>query len=256
LTVEITPGLVDRIVDLSYRAGDVIMDIYRTDFEIRAKSDHSLVTEADDKAEELILAELAEILPGIPAIGEESYTAGARPDISAGEFWLVDALDGTKEFVNRNGEFTVNIALVQDGVATFGVVYGPAIGDTYIGAPDGAFRETRTTARKPISARIPAEDGLVIVSSRSHRAEEDEFLKSYTVKGEINRGSSLKFCLIAAGEADMYPRLVGTSEWDTAAGQAVLEAAGGSIMTLDGVRLAYGKDVIRNPHFIARGLTP
>ncbi len=250
---EPTDELIDQLLALSIRAGEAIMDIYNSDFEVRVKDDKSPVTEADEKAEAIILAELTRLVPDIPAIGEEAYTAGDRPDISGGLFWLVDALDGTKEFVKRRGEFTVNIGLIENGSPIFGMVYAPAKGDAYWGGPAGAFMRENGGDIVQIAAREPAEDGIVVVSSRSHREGEDEFLKDYNVKEEINSGSSIKFCLIAAGKADLYPRLAGTSEWDTAAAHAILDAAGGSVRTLDGAPLLYGKDVILNPHFIAKG---
>ncbi len=250
---EINDEFFDQLLSLAVKAGLAIMEIYNSEFEVRAKEDKSPVTEADEKAEEIILEGLARLAPGIPAIGEEAYTAGKRPDISGGLFWLVDALDGTKEFVKRRGEFTVNIGLIENGSPLMGVVYAPAKDDAYWGGPGGAFMRESGSGKVRIEARIPADDGIVVVSSRSHREGEDEFLKDYSVKEEINSGSSIKFCLIAAGKADLYPRLAGTSEWDTAAAHAILSAAGGSVKTLEGEPLVYGKDNIRNPHFIAKG---
>ena len=248
-----TDDLIESLLDLSIEAGDAILEIYHTDFDVRSKDDSSPVTEADEKAEAIILAGLAELAPSIPAIGEEAYTAGSRPDISGGTFWLVDALDGTKEFVNKRDEFTVNIALIENGVPTFGIVHAPAISKTYWGGSFGAFCLEGKGIKRSIEARQPAEDGIVVVASRSHRAGEEEFLKDYVVKSVVNSGSSLKLCLIAAGEADLYPRLGPTSEWDIAAGHAVLAAAGGSITQIDGAPFVYGKDNILNPHFIAKG---
>jgi 3'(2'), 5'-bisphosphate nucleotidase len=168
-------------------------------------------------------------------------------------FWLVDALDGTKEFVNKRDEFTVNIALIENGEPIFGIVYAPAIAKSFWGGDFGAYAQDADGEQRAISARVPAADGIVVVASRSHRAGEEEFLADYTVKEIINSGSSLKICLIAAGEADLYPRLGPTSEWDIAAGHAVLSAAGGSITQIDGAPFVYGKDNIRNPHFLAKG---
>tara|TARA_B100000315_G_scaffold260627_1_gene323519 strand:+ start:2190 stop:2954 length:765 start_codon:yes stop_codon:yes gene_type:complete len=250
---DFTDDFVGQLLNLSIEAGDAILEIYHTDFEVRAKDDASPVTEADEKAEAIILAGLAKLAPGIPAIGEEAFTAGDRPDISGGVFWLVDALDGTKEFVNKRDEFTVNIALIENGLPIFGVVHAPAIAKSFWGGPFGAFSQEKDSEKTPIAAREPAEDGIVVVASRSHRAGEEEFLQDYTVKSIINSGSSLKICLIAAGEADLYPRLGPTSEWDIAAGHAVLAAAGGSLTQIDGAPFVYGKDNIRNPYFIAKG---
>jgi len=244
---------VGRLLDLAIEAGDAILEIYHTDFDVRSKADASPVTEADEKAEAIILAGLAKLAPDIPAIGEEAFTAGHRPDISGGVFWLVDALDGTKEFVNKRDEFTVNIALIENGLPIFGIVHAPAISKTFCGGPFGAFSQQQGEDKTPIAARAPADDGIVVVASRSHRAGEEEFLADYTVKNIINSGSSLKICLIAAGEADLYPRLGPTSEWDIAAGHAVLAAAGGSLTQIDGSPFLYGKENILNPHFIAKG---
>lgn len=253
MAFDITPDGCDRLLDLARRAGDVIMDIYQTDFEVRSKSDSSPVTLADERAEELILADLESYAPEVPRVGEESYAAGDRPDISGGEFWLIDALDGTKEFTNRGGEFTVNIALIRGGIPVFGVVYAPAIRDTYWGSKDGAFQSLDGGLPEPIAARVPAADGVVVLTSKSHRSNETDFLNDYTVKEERHASSSIKFCVVATGEADLYPRLGPTHEWDTAAGHAVLLAAGGSVSTLEGDPLQYGKEDLWNPHFLARG---
>ncbi|MBT3990610.1 MAG: 3'(2'),5'-bisphosphate nucleotidase CysQ [Rhodospirillaceae bacterium] len=253
MTPNFNDDLVQKLRDLTIEAGAAILEIYHTDFEIRSKADSSPVTEADEKAEAIILAGLTELAPDIPAIGEEAYTAGVRPDISGGVFWLVDALDGTKEFVNKRDEFTVNIALIENGEPIFGIVYAPAIAKSFWGGDFGAYAQDADGEQRAISARVPAADGIVVVASRSHRAGEEEFLADYTVKEIINSGSSLKICLIAAGEADLYPRLGPTSEWDIAAGHAVLSAAGGSITQIDGAPFVYGKDNIRNPHFLAKG---
>ncbi len=254
MTPNLTDSLIKNLLALSIEAGNAILEIYHTDFDVRTKADTSPVTEADEKAEAIILAGLAELAPDVPAIGEEAYTAGVRPDISGGVFWLVDALDGTKEFVNKRDEFTVNIALIENGAPLFGIVHAPAISKTFWGGSFGAFCQNLGAEKKSIKARLPAKDGVVVVASRSHRSGEEEFLKDYTVKDVINSGSSLKICLIAAGEADLYPRLGPTSEWDIAAGHAVLVAAGGSITQIDGTPFVYGKENILNPHFIAKGL--
>ena len=250
---DVTPDLIETVRKIAREAGEIIMEIYNSDFTVRAKDDRTPVTEADEKSENHIRESLGKVTPGIPFIGEEIYAAGHRPDISGGLFWLVDALDGTKEFVQRLDEFTVNIALVENSAPKFGVVYAPAKDEMYWGGPPGAFAESKTIPPHAINARPAAADGLVAVMSRSHRGAEDDFLSNYNVKGKIQSGSSLKFCLIAAGEADIYPRLAGTSEWDTAAAHAVLAAAGGSVCNLDGDDLVYGKNDILNPHFIALG---
>lgn len=245
--------LTTGLIEIAHQAGAIIMDIFNTDFEVRAKADKSPVTLADERAEALIVEKLAVLAPGIPVVGEELYAAGQRPDISGGVFWLVDALDGTSEFTKRGQDFTVNIGLVEHGTPTLGIVFAPALGFACWGSQYGAYRKTGAAEPERIAARIPPSDGLVAVISKSHASNEAEFLKSYRVADTVNRGSSLKFCLIAAGEADIYPRLGPTSEWDIAAGHAIIAAAGGSVTKLDGSPLAYGKADILNPHFVARG---
>lgn len=245
--------LTDAIVDLARAAGDIVMDVFQSDFEVRAKADKSPVTVADERAEAYIVERLGTIAPSIPVVGEELYSAGQRPDISGGVFWLVDALDGTSEFTKRGQDFTVNIALIENGRPTMGVVHAPALQFTCWGSAEGAFRKTGDAAAEPIRARKPPADGLIAVISKSHQSNEGDYLKSFKIAGSVNRGSSLKFCLVAAGEADIYPRLGPTSEWDIAAGHAVLAAAGGSVAQLDGRAIEYGKDNILNPHFVARG---
>jgi 3'(2'), 5'-bisphosphate nucleotidase len=244
------------IRDLALVAGAAIMTIYEGPFETRTKADASPVTDADEAAERLILEGLAKLTPDIPVIAEESVAAGHVPDVSGGRFWLVDPLDGTKEFVNRNGEFTVNIALVEETAPVLGVVHCPARDVTYTAeGPGRVFREPNGGASEPIRVRAPRPDGLVAAISRSHRdARTDAYLADYEIAETIVAGSSLKFCLVAAGEADIYPRIGPTHEWDTAAGHAVLAAAGGSVRTLDGSELSYGKPDFLNPDYVALGL--
>ncbi len=243
--------------DAARRAGDAIMEIYAGDFAVGRKTDASPVTLADERAERIILAALAAAAPGIPVIAEEQSEADGLPSTAAELFWLVDPLDGTKEFISRNGEFTVNIALIERGEPVLGVVHVPALGVTYAGAGPGSARRWRGgAAAETIAARLPPPDGLVVVHSRSHR--DDEKFAAYLVGKPVAEkrvcGSSVKFCQLAAGEADLYPRFGPTMEWDTAAGHAVLIAAGGSMTTLDGGAFCYGKKGFRNPGFIARGL--
>jgi len=250
------PGLIDAALD----AGREVIAVYATHFAVEAKADASPVTEADTRAERVILAHLARLAPGIPVVAEESVAAGRIPAIGR-RFFLVDPLDGTREFVSRNGEFTVNIALVEDGRPMLGVVYAPALGTIHAGGPAGAFAADvadGTCGRlAPIRVRV-APEGLVAVASRSHRSPEtDALLARLPVATCVGAGSSLKFCLIAAGQADIYPRLSPTMEWDTAAGDAVLRAAGGRVATLDGADLVYGKrdgaKPFLNPDFVALG---
>lgn len=246
--------LLEELVPVIRAAGAVVMDIYRTDFSVRGKDDASPVTAADERAEALIVPALERLLPGVPVVAEEAVAAGRLPDIGR-HFWLVDPLDGTKEFISRNGEFTVNIALVEDGAPVLGAVLAPAIDRLFLGARGvGAFVE-QGQARTPIHCRrVPAE-GLTVVASRSHgdAAALDAFLAGRTVAALKNAGSSLKLCLVASGEADLYPRLGRTMEWDIAAGHAVLAAAGGQVRTLAGEALRYGKPGLDNPHFVASG---
>ena len=247
--------LLERLLPIARAAGDEILVVYATDFEVRDKDDASPVTEADERAEALILPELATLTPDVPVISEEAAAAGRVPEAGA-RFWLVDPLDGTKEFVSRNGEFTVNIALVEDGRPVLGVVHVPALGRLYAGAVgEGAFVEDEG-GRREIACRQPPLAGLTVVSSRSH-GDPDAlagFLDGRSVAAEVTAGSSLKFCLVAAGDADLYPRLGRTMEWDTAAGHAVVSAAGGRVSALSGGELGYGKPGFENPHFVAQGL--
>lgn len=249
---------------LAIEAGEEIMRHYAQHksggIAVRHKDDESPVTAADDAAEAIILRGLAALAPDIPAVSEESASRGVIPKVGR-RFWLVDPLDGTREFLNRNGEFTVNIALIQDGSPVLGVVHAPAKGRLWLGCVGGAAFEQDVdpktgaeSAPRPIKVRTPAPDGLIVVASRSHRnTKTDEYLRHYRVKDFLAAGSSLKFCLVAAGEADLYPRHGDTMEWDVAAGHAVLAAAGGEVTDMDGRPLTYGKPGFRNSWFIARG---
>ena len=240
------------------------MDHYHTELEVIRKEDNSPVTAADKDAEAIILSALRRLVPDIPVVSEEAAAGGHVPEFG-NCFFLVDPLDGTKEFINKNGEFTVNIALIEDRQPVAGVVYAPAKERMFFGyGPGKAFEETVAASKdgdgegevRPIAARKPDADGFVVIASRTHRdTKTDEYLNLYKVKEFLAAGSSLKFCLIAAGEADLYPRHGRTMEWDTAAGHAVLAAAGGSVTQLDGAPLLYGKTErgLDNPYFIARG---
>ena len=254
MSLKFSDEVINSLLDLAKDAGNTILDYYQTDMQVRKKADQSLVTEADEKAEEIILHGLTKLTPYIPVIGEEAYSAGKRHDISKGVFWLVDALDGTKEFVNQRDEFTVNIALIEAGIAIFGIIHAPALAKTFWGGAFGAYSKNRKNQIKKIVTRTAPKDGITVVSSRSNRGGESNFLTKYNVKTTVKLGSSLKICLIAAGEADLYIRMGPTSEWDIAAGHAILTAAGGSITQIDGSPLQYGKDTILNPSFVAHGL--
>lgn len=246
--------LLEEVRAIARGAGELVMSVYRSDFAARRKEDASPVTEADEQAEAFILAALRKLAPQTPIVAEEEVAAGRTPQVGS-SFWLVDPLDGTKEFINRNDEFTVNIALVEDGVPTLGVVLAPALGRLFAGdAGHGAALDDEH-GRRPIRCRAVPAEGLTVVASRSHgdAAALDAFLASRKVASIRGAGSSLKLCVIAAGEADLYPRLGRTMEWDIAAGHAVLAAAGGSVHDLSGAPLRYGKPGFDNPHFVAQG---
>lgn len=260
-----SPGRdVIELARIAWRAGEIILRHYKnTSITARSKDDHSPVTSADEEAEAYILERLRTLSPGVPIIAEEEVSSGKVHEIGT-RFFLVDPLDGTKEFLNRNGEFTVNIGEISDGRPTRGVVFAPAIGRLFLGdETSGAFElrispdtEPDFEKLRPIFARSAPVEGLVAVASRSHRdAKTDEYLARFPVSEFVSAGSSLKFCLVAAGEADIYPRLGRTMEWDTAAGHAVLAAAGGSVATIDGRPFVYGKveEKFANPFFVARG---
>jgi len=251
------------LAQIAFDAGVIVMRHYENETRTRQKSDQSPVTDADEEAERFILTELQKRFPGVPIVAEEEVAAGRLPDIAA-RFFLVDPLDGTKEFINRNGEFTVNIAEIEHGVAVRGVVFEPAKQRLFAGETPGRAYEMPAAVGefpdfshlKPISVRKAPAGGLIAVASRSHRDKKtDEYLAHYPVKDFVTAGSSLKFCLVAAGEADIYPRHGRTMEWDTAAGHAVLLAAGGSVKQVDGSPFLYGKteDKFANPYFVARG---
>jgi len=247
---------------LAEQAGKVVLEYYAQGdaVEVRDKDDSSPVTAADEACEAFILEALRQLTPNIPIISEEAASAGDLPDVVRdGAFWLVDPLDGTKEFLSRNGEFTVNIALVEKGRPVAGVVHAPALDRTWLGAQRNgeasAFYAEKGGDLEEVRARKMPAEGATVVASRRHGSggELEAFLSRYHVKDRVSAGSSLKFCLIASAEADIYPRFGRTMEWDTAAGQAVLEAAGGRVETLEQQPLTYGKKGFENPYFIAYG---
>jgi 3'(2'), 5'-bisphosphate nucleotidase len=243
---------------LALEAGSEIMEVYgRPDLDVAAKADASPVTEADLRADRVITEGLKAAFPEIPVVTEEQQ---ASHDLAADVFILVDPLDGTREFVQRRGDFTVNIALIEHGIATRGVVYSPAKERLfYTDAQGRAVEETgphsvdRIGDMTPLQVSKPDPAALVVVASKSHRDQAtDDYIARYPVADFRSAGSSLKFCLVAAGEADLYPRLGRTMEWDTAAGHAVLAGAGGRVVRFDDhTPLAYGKEWFENPHFIA-----
>lgn len=251
-------ALMSAMRRLSIDAGAVIMEVYeRDDMGVREKEDSSPVTEADEAADRVISDGLAAEFPDIPLVTEEQ---SATHNLSERTFLIVDPLDGTKEFVKRRGDFTVNIALVEDGVPTLGVVYAPAKKRMFLTKPSGGaveemgeFDRNTQGEMRPINVSSPDNAALRVVASKSHRDQAtDDYIARYKVDDMVSAGSSLKFCLVAAGEADFYPRLGPTMEWDTAAGHAVLSAAGGQVLEKEThAPLAYGKDSFRNPFFLA-----
>ncbi|MBA8876813.1 3'(2'),5'-bisphosphate nucleotidase CysQ [Phyllobacterium myrsinacearum] len=258
------PGLLALFETTAIAAGQEILRIYAKGCDFELKDDKSPVTEADHAAEAIIQAALRRATPDIPVVAEEEISGGHVPGDLGARFYLVDPLDGTREFVSRNGDFTVNIALIEHGAPVLGVVYAPVRGVLFIGGAGGAEEvsigeDGSVTARKAISCRkLP--DELIAVASRSHRTPEtDAYLEKFSVADCVSVGSSLKFGLLARGEADIYPRFGRTMEWDTAAGDAVLRAAGGITLTLDGNPLTYGRrnqadDAdFANPNFVAWG---
>lgn len=258
--LEITPLLISQVVHIAHDAGSAIMSVYQAmarseGVQTSHKSDGSPLTEADLQAHQIIATGLRVLTPETPLVSEEDASSLLHRT-AAGEFWLIDPLDGTKEFLAQNDEFTVNIALIRDGKPVFGVVFAPALDLTFWGAQgQDAWRESAGHAEKISVSTLPAV--LRIVASKSHMNEETvTFIEALGQHELIQAGSSLKFCRIAEGSADVYPRLGPTCEWDTAAAQAILEAAGGYVYTLDDAPLQYGKVAVLNPYFIASCVLP
>lgn len=256
-----TPELLQAVTQVALQAAEQVMQVYRGAFAVRGKADASPVTEADERAEALITAALLGLEPQVPVVAEEAAARGEVPAVG-GRFWLVDPLDGTREFISRNGEFTVNIALVEEGAPMLGVVVVPVDGRVYAGlcgpASGGAWRSAGSGPPVAIRARPLPPGGPLLACSRSHADE--AALQAWLSRqggpapaGRVVAGSSLKFGLLAEGAADWYPRFGRTMEWDTAAGHAVLAAAGGEVLDLHGHPLRYGKPGFENPHFWARG---
>jgi 3'(2'), 5'-bisphosphate nucleotidase len=246
--------LLEGACGAAHAAAQAILDIYHSPFEVRAKADASPVTEADERAEAIIIAALAKLAPEIPVVAEEMASRGEAA--AAARFWLVDPLDGTREFVAKNGEFTTNIGLIEGDRPILGVVHLPVTNITYAGAGFGtATRQEQDGVPIAIAARRIPETGAVVAHSRSHgnNAKLAEYLASLREPQTRIAGSAAKFCFVAEGSADLYPRFGPTMEWDTAAGHAVLEAAGGSVTGLDGARFRYTKPGFRNPEFLAKG---
>ncbi|MGI9219665.1 MAG: 3'(2'),5'-bisphosphate nucleotidase CysQ [Woeseiaceae bacterium] len=249
--------LVEPITELAIEAGNAILTVYATDFDVESKSDESPLTQADLASHNCIVAGLAQLTPDVPIISEEDGLPGFDVRGQWSRYWLIDPLDGTKEFVNRNGEFTVNIALIDNHRPIFGVVHVPVQEKTYIGC-EGRGSELRVGGESTaIKVGAGSNQPVRIVGSRSHRGSSlDAFLDKLGEHDMVPMGSSLKFCTVAEGNADIYPRLGPTSEWDTGAAQAVVEQAGGQVLELDGKPLSYNKkEDILNPWFVVIGPT-
>jgi 3'(2'), 5'-bisphosphate nucleotidase len=246
--------LLEPLLEIAAQASKRILEIYATDFQVDIKDDHSPVTAADRAAHEVILQGLQKLTPDLPVLSEESSRIPFPERRQWDSYWLVDPLDGTKEFINKNGDFTINIALVRQHAPVVGVVHIPVENLSYYGvAGVGAYRREAGALPQAIQVRPLAGKTVRVVASRSHRGPLlDGYLANLGAHETLSRGSALKFCLVAEGAADVYPRLGPTSEWDTAAGHAVLLAAGGHVMTVDGGPLLYNsKESLLNPHFIA-----
>ncbi|WP_420136313.1 3'(2'),5'-bisphosphate nucleotidase CysQ [Sphingomonas sp.] len=253
-------ALLDGLVEASIAAGTAIMTIYDSHFSVTVKPDSSPVTDADAAGEAIILQALATLSPEVPVVAEEEAAAGRIPDTD-GHFYLVDPLDGTKEFISRNGDFTVNIALIEDHAPGLGVVFAPVERRIFAGDAKRLLAWTALVgedgiigSRRTMRVRDVPDEGLAAVASRSHNsAATESYLDQFKVASRVTRGSSLKICMVACGQADLYPRLAPTMEWDIAAGDAVLRAAGGMISAPDGGAMPYGKPGFFNRGFVAAG---
>jgi 3'(2'), 5'-bisphosphate nucleotidase len=245
----------EDVAQIAFDAGRRILDIYERGFEVDEKADHSPLTEADSAAHALVLERLKKLTPDIPVVSEESELVSDARRAEWPRFWLVDPLDGTKEFINRNGEFTVNIALIEGDRPVLGVVYVPVTADAYLACRGaGAYKQAGACERSRISARAFTGGKPIVVASRSHAGPETKvFLDAIGPHDVVNMGSALKFCLVAEGTADVYPRLGPTMEWDTAAAQCVVEEAGGRVLDARGAPLTYNKHGLRNPWFVVTG---
>ncbi|HVC38082.1 MAG TPA: 3'(2'),5'-bisphosphate nucleotidase CysQ [Gammaproteobacteria bacterium] len=246
--------MLEPLLDIAQTASRRILEIYAADFTVATKSDQSPVTTADMAAHEIIVKGLQRLTPDLPVLSEESGQIPFSERRSWGSYWLVDPLDGTKEFISRNGDFTINIALIQNHAPVVGVVHIPVENLGYYGVVGaGAYRRKSNAIQESIHVQPLKSNRARVVASRSHRGELlDGYLEKLGAHEIVSRGSALKFCLVAEGAADVYPRLGPTSEWDTAAGHAVLLAAGGQVINVDGSPLRYNaKESLLNPHFIA-----
>ncbi|MGE0735397.1 MAG: 3'(2'),5'-bisphosphate nucleotidase CysQ [Alphaproteobacteria bacterium] len=249
------PTLCDEVSRIARQAARRILDFYRADFSVTQKDDRTPVTEADHAADAIIVPALQRLTPDIPVISEEraARITGAGP---LRRFWLVDPLDGTREFIHHRDEFSVNIGLIESGAPLLGVIAAPVADAVYAAYVGGtASKRVGDGPKKTIAARLPPASGIVVASSRSHadKPAVEKYLSGFKVAGRKTLGSALKFCILAEGEADLYPRFGPTGEWDTAAGHCILKVAGGSVTSLLGTELTYCKPGFFNPDFIARG---
>jgi 3'(2'), 5'-bisphosphate nucleotidase len=248
--------LLDPVIQIAYQAGKAIMEVYDAGYSVEQKSDFTPVTEADTAASNIIEAGLSDLTPHLPILTEEMKPIPYSERKMWSRYWLIDPMDGTREFIKRNGEFTVNIALIDGEESVLGVVYAPVIGVIYYAAKgQGAFKQTSINEPKAIQVRTPCAKKVVVACGRSHPTDEIKgFLANLGEHKILRVGSALKSCLVAEGKADLYPRLGPTSEWDTAAAQCVVEEAGGAITDTSMQRLRYNtKDDLLNPHFFVTG---
>jgi 3'(2'), 5'-bisphosphate nucleotidase len=259
--LNLTPETFNLICDIAYKAGAAIMEIYgEEDFTVEIKDDQSPLTAADKAAHEVIVAGLLKHFPDVPILSEEGANIPYSERKNWQRFWLVDPLDGTKEFIKRNGEFTVNIALISGHKSILGVIHVPVLDVDYFAYDGGgAFKSEHGGPEEPIAVKTPEDNRIVVAGSRSHGSEAmQQYMKniaaSYDEVSMLSMGSSLKFCLVAEGRADLYPRLGLTSEWDTAAAQCIVEQAGGHVTRTDMSVLEYNtKDSLLNPFFFVFG---
>lgn len=246
---------IEKLIEISREAGKAIMDIYNTDFKVATKQDKSPLTEADMISHKIISTSLFKLTPKIPVLSEESSNISLSERSKWDKYWLIDPLDGTKEFINKNGEFTTNIALIEENKPTFGIIFSPVLDEIYWGSSnEGSFmlRGDSMNDIKKIQVSEQSNTSVKIVTSRSHPSNDlSNLIEKIEAHEIIQIGSSLKFCLIAQGKADLYPRLGPTSEWDIAAGHAILKFAGGIIKILSGTEPEYNKRNLLNPYFIA-----
>ncbi|MFN3403771.1 MAG: 3'(2'),5'-bisphosphate nucleotidase CysQ [Cytophagaceae bacterium] len=243
---------IQQIAKIATEAGKIVLEVYNNpefNSKVSLKDDRSPLTLADQRSNEIIVNSLKRLFPSIPVVSEEEKEVPYEVRSGYSTFWLVDPLDGTKEFINRNGQFTVNIALVTNGFPVFGVIYAPVFDTLYYSDGSFAYKSEQGNLSKIFAGKGKVD--LIAIGSKSHSsAEEDNFLRKYSIKEKVSIGSSLKFCKVAEGQADIYYRHGPTMEWDTAAGQAIVEAAGGIVVDINGDRFKYNKQSLLNSSFI------